>query len=224
MASAVVIALAVVSVLSFYDAMPDPYPANWGSSGEANAFREKSVSNVLATLLIGPVFVFVISGIVAIAVGEAAKWSDREPTRFESATDLERRRRLMSATIRNMGWYQLTVITALTVMVGSSLYPGTSSSMSWLWMGVMLAATVVVVVALARAQKRVDRDVPPTNYDPEKLKAGMIYWDAEDERLFISQSNGMNMIPNLGRPGAWGIMGALLLPAAVVTLIAVLAS
>lgn len=224
-ASVVVAALAGGVVLSFYDQIPDPFPTHWGPSGEPGNFRDKSVSNVLTYLLMVPLFMLLIFGIVAIAVGAAAKSADREPTRFESAEDLGRKRMLMSVTLWHLGWYQFVIISMLTVMVGYGLWMGASGSgfVFWACMSVMIAATVAIIVALARHQKRTDKEIPPTNYDPDKLKSGMIYWDPDDERLFISQADGMNMIPNLARPGAWGLMGALLLPAAIVTLIVVLA-
>lgn len=53
--------------------------------------------------------------------------------------------------------------------------------------------------------------------------SGVVYFDRDDGRVLVESSDGTGVTLNFARPGAWGILAALLVPVGLVTLLAVLA-
>ena len=86
---------------------------------------------------------------------------------------------------------------------------------------IMAVALIAVVASIAvgvvygqngaRLIARVQRNAPLASDDDEHWKAGVFYVNRNDPSLFLPERFGIGWTMNWGRPGAWVIVGMLVL-------------
>ena len=121
---------------------------------------------------------------------------------------------------------QSILMVALGVMVGllgpfmELSFAGTFT-LQQLVIPIMAVALIAVVASIAvgvvygqngaRLIARVQRDAPLASDDDAHWKAGVFYVNRNDPSLFLPERFGIGWTMNWGRPGAWVIVGMLVL-------------
>lgn len=217
----------VMAVMSFvaawlsYDSLPDPMPIHFNASGEADGFVDKSLPAYLGIQVV-PLAIILLSGVASaamISVQARSVLKDKYPQRSTAEREVASRR--LAAMQKPLAIFILliTAIIALTVNQSFGLFGDFQLSVWW-----TLAAIFLATGWLMWTGSRVNRQIYDEHPDPpteERFYGGVIYFNRNDERVFIDQLGGTNLTLNFARPMAWVVLAALLLPG---ILIAVLVS
>lgn len=83
---------------------------------------------------------------------------------------------------------------------------------AWLFifvMAVTILGSIAIIVVLSRKQRDIDKKLPPTTYQLDKMKYGF-YFDADDQRILIPTNDDHSHFTfNLSKPMSWCVMAAL---------------
>ncbi|APT88542.1 hypothetical protein CFRA_03780 [Corynebacterium frankenforstense DSM 45800] len=197
-ATALVLVATVAFAASYYAAVPDPMPVHWGAGGP-DGFQRKTPAGFLGLHALAPGILLVVQAGGAALI--------RVQARAAGSLD-ERAHRLYQ---RALGSFMtgVSLVCALFVHGLSRTAAGDDAAL-WrvLSSGWFFAAGLVVLLAWLALGFR---------------GTGVVYFDRGDERVLVEHRGGTGVTLNFARPGAWGILAALLAPAALVTLLAVFA-
>lgn len=176
--------------------VPDPMPVHFTLGGEPDAWATKSFPSALS--LTG------LPAVILTAVGAASVGLT-----FATAREAGERQQLLAAELGpalSRWFFWLTAL--ITVAVTASLLGHHGPLASLLLFGGLILSTVFFVVRLVRAQRRVNASHPPG--EKERRARFGFYFNPDDPETVVSLENGMTTTLNFARPGAWGILAALL--------------
>jgi len=188
------LACAAAALYLNYDSLPLRYPAHYGISGEADAFREKTAGRVAMPLVVGALVVALLAlNVYGIAYGTRRGGSPetiatREAQRVYFARMLACLALALSAFISFL---------AVTPVWNAQRIPGGP------WM--MPAFVVVLIGAVMWAVLRWHEQASgPGDDTPDECWAGgMFYWNADDPVWMVERRHGVGYTLNFAHPFAW---------------------
>lgn len=93
---------------------------------------------------------------------------------------------------------------------------------AWLFIfviAVTILGSIAIIVVLSRKQRDIDKKLPPTAYQLDKMKYGF-YFDADDQRILIPTNDDRSHFTfNLSKPMSWFVMAVLFSPGILVVLL-----
>ena len=217
--SATVVVGVVAYALVNISALPDPLPIHWNAAGEADNFAKRNLATVLMQFGFGPGFTLIVLWLFALTVHFFAK---QKPSKFDQVTEMDVARRIESAnlSLKYIGLWTLVLTTVLSFMMWSTYFLESHVEGSFWWELVAILIIIFALVgSLAHAQSRAQNKYPPED-SKKKLKWGIIYHNPEDHRLMVECQPG-NYTINFAHKASWLIIGGLLLPSVLVTLLSV---
>jgi uncharacterized membrane protein len=172
--------------------LPDPVPTHFNARGLADGFTSKAA---LPMVIFGlPVGVWAVVTALGMVLGA---------TRKEPAAA----RALAMAPLR--GLLGLGLAFLMGACLASPLHGVRTVALG---AGVFLACLLVGIVFQIREAAR----IPACSPGDEHWRWGVFYVNPDDPRLMVEKRLGLGWTLNFGRPGSWGLLALLLLPAFVV--------
>lgn len=195
------VTLVVISIaIGRFGSVPDPMPIHFGANGQPDGFQAKTWGGYLATyLILGAIFLGFQWGMWAFQrYGEGQTLRDR------------------SSREATLPWVQVFLLIVFTAVFFTLL-----ASMSFqyyaAWLFIFVIAVIIVV--LSRKQRDIDKKLPPTAYQLDKMKYGF-YFDADDQRILIPTNDDRSHFTfNLSKPMSWFVMAVLFSPGILVVLL-----
>lgn len=203
--STVIVVALLVAV--YYPSLPDPMPVHWNAAGEADGFREKTLSGFLFNILLGPIIMLLtMLGAEAMISMQSAYVTG--PGGAKNPNEAHRTWHGYQATMKHMGWFMFTLNLFIMVMLLRT-YAGNPGRWELpLFLVGIFGLCGVLMWEITKDQKAIEQKYP--REPGEKGKAlGIFYNDPEDKRILIDTGTGTNFTFNLGQP-AGRIWAALL--------------
>lgn len=201
--------------LTYFDQVPDPMPVHFNASGEADSFVAKTLTAFLGMHLL-PLAIFLLAGVGSAGLIQVQARSAAEDT-YPTRSNTQRQRSV--TMLRGMQKPLAGFLLALMVMISVGMHMSFGAwgpvriNLFWLLAGIIVVCAGLILIT-SRLQRRVDEQYPPED-EKETLRWGMVYFNRDDERVFIDQLGGTNLTLNFARPGAWGVLAALFIPLAI---------
>lgn len=198
----------VISIaIGRFGSVPDPMPIHFGANGQPDGFQPKTWGGYLAAyLILGAIFLGIQWGMWAFQrYGEGQTLRDR------------------SSREATLPWVQIFLL-----IVFAAVFFALLASMSFQYyaawpfifvMAVTVVGSIAIIVVLSRKQRDIDKKLPPTTYQLDKMKYGF-YFDADDQRILIPTNDDHSHFTfNLSKPMSWCVMAALFSPGILVVLL-----
>ncbi|TVS22993.1 hypothetical protein EKI50_04435 [Corynebacterium sanguinis] len=186
-----VIVLASVVLITLWDTIPDPEPAN--------AVAGRFAAALPLALLTPAVF---------LLIHHQAKHTHESPPR-RSVAEVNHARALTNEMLPLVG----KLMVALTVLIyGGMTADLLGASVSTPAIIALILLVIVAFVIGTRAAYRRATDAAGTS--DRHVYAGMFYFNRDDERMIVDHAMGATL--NFARPSAWALIAALLTPALII--------
>lgn len=194
-------------IIVYYPGIPDPMPVHWNAAGEADAFREKSLSGFLLNILLGPIII-ILSMLGAQAMISMQSGYITGPGGAKTPNEAHRSWHGYKSSLKHLGWFMFTLNLCIMVLLLRT-YAGNPGRWELpLFLVVTFALCGVLMFELIKEQKAVEQKYP--RQPGEKGKAwGIFYKDPDDKRILVDTGSGSNFTFNIGQPA--GKFGAILL-------------
>ncbi|HEX2573266.1 MAG TPA: DUF5808 domain-containing protein [Polyangia bacterium] len=204
---------------SRWDDLPASFPVHWGLEG-ADRFATRAPHTVYGSLFIGAVMCAVLIGLMVAIIRTARPVHVRGAA---AAADAARRQlilQLLAATE-----YFLAVEVSLVALL--PLLPEELQRQAVVVLGILpLGLALGVALMALRARDRLDVPVEAQGgvtvgdrMADSCWKGGIFYVNPDDPALFIEKRLGIGYTLNFGRPGAWVLIGVVILIPLVATVL-----
>ncbi len=197
-----------------WDLIPERIPVHYGLNGP-NRWADKSPSSVYGILGMGVsvcvtmlISMWMVAGARRIAVTGAAGERD--------------------SRYRNFTLWLLVAVGYMIALMFAGITAGSAfapEALSGTWLPVLAVAPIILVVAglLYFAKLTAERDSGPVIGDrtPDEnwVWGGLFYWNRNDPALVVEKRFGFGYTLNMAHPSAWVLLGALLAPALIATVV-----
>ena len=187
----------------------DPMPIHFGPRGRPDSWATKSLGAAFALVGLGP-GMLLLTGLAGVGI-----------TRLTADGAGERQRMLAREISPALAAYLFWLSAVIAVDVTGSLLGHHGPLGVLILVGGIILATGMFMWQLVRLHRRVDTVHPPSDAD-RRGRWGFFY-DPEEPQMLVPREDGMNLAFNMARPGAWGVLGALLAIPTLITLLVFLA-
>jgi uncharacterized membrane protein len=194
--------------------IPPRFPTHWGIDGRANSWAKKTAGAASVVPIIGAgTCLFLAVTFYAVAKGGRRVFNSGKKGEGESRY------------LRSVLWISLAMEYGLALIFGYlTLLPLPSHLPFWLLIasegvaqfGFIMALFVVAIKKGHGGWRAAAGDkpaLPPVgDRTPDRCwKGGLIYYNPDDPALWVEKRFGIGWTTNFGHPGAWFILGGLLL-------------
>lgn len=178
---------------------------------------------LIARVIAGPLLTLVIVvGVSLLISSQSGRLSQNHPG--VSAATLGRRWAFLNNVQSCLGWFSFFFAVVLAVSSIRLNSPGFVSAFEMCVYVILIGMLAwTLLVSLRRGQGEIDRVLPVRENDAE-LKWGFVYHNPADPRVFVELEDGYTTVVNMARPGAWGLVMMMILPAVFIVVLVIYVS
>lgn len=201
----ILISLNVAGVTIFYDQIPDTLNVHYSLSGEVDRIEAKSFFTVFAPNVIQLV---VVTLIISILLGFRKSSKASNSTIMHHIEERNAISRQSSLQILNGAALMVTIV-FFVVQLGliGAISPQYSAAFALGLALLFIIITIIRTAQLSRKIKSLARDDQAERF----WKAGLFYFNPDDQSLLVEKRYGLGWTINFARPLGWVIMIILLM-------------
>jgi uncharacterized membrane protein len=197
---------------SHWSEIPASFPVHWGLEG-ADRWADRTPQAVYGPLVIGAVMCLVLVGLMVAIIRVSRPVHVRGAAAgFDAA-----RRRLILHVLAGTEYFLALELSLISLL---PLLPEAARNQAVVLLGVLplglaLAVMLLVLGARDRLEAPVDAQQGAETVGDRTAdthwKGGLFYVNPDDPALFVEKRIGIGYTLNFGRPGAWALIGLLIL-------------
>lgn len=192
-----------------WEEIPEKFPIHWGAHGAVNGWGSRTFFGVFGLLLLGAVELLMMVGVVVLV-----RVAGRRPLPEGWAEQDARYRRVNAGLVLALGWLVAIIMTTTAVWLpfreSVALPVGFVLAVV---IGVLTIITVIIVYAVrasrARSRFAAAGGMMGDGTPDECWKAGVFYYNPDDNRLWVEKRSGMGWTLNMAHNASWWFLAGI---------------